>query len=202
MNGWGGELPLPTPPAPGFKAFMVAVRNICSSYVCSREIMRIILFANGSVWSPPNPTPPLLSNACLQSRISFHYHACSEGGLCRSFCLQLGGGTPQPPPPLNPPPRLLLSVSCQPLRTSCQHYVCSKGELCGSFCWQTERGSLCHAIRICCREHHVITRFAEEESYANHLASKSDGVGPQPPESPQPRGFFWHSMLAAKNMMS
>ena len=117
---WGGLRP------PQLPRFLKAIDG------CKK---RTALFATGGKLPPT--TPPLFKgHRWLQrKRTSVSIYVCAKGRLCRSFCLQLGGGGLRPPQP----PRFLKAIDgCKEkeqasgfmlaLKEGCaDHFVCNWG---------------------------------------------------------------------------
>ena len=115
----------PQPP----QALAINDTIMSSPYLQERKVVRIILFANEGGRDTPKPSAAFKAiHVCNKKEASCHHHVCSEGKLCRSFCLQMGG--------LRPQSRRCFQAAhvCKNKEISCHLQVCSDGRLCGLFC--------------------------------------------------------------------
>ena len=126
----------------------------------------MIMFANGGGCAPPPPRCFKATLVCSKQKAWCRHHVCSEGRLCGSFCLQMGGAAPLSTPScfysrpcchsktnIRPSPCSQQAKKlCRSLKpayrglqqeASCHQHVWSEGSLCDLF------GFSCAISRIC-----------------------------------------------------
>ena len=113
---------------------------------------------------------------------SCHHHVCSEGGLCRSFCVQMKGAAPPETPLVLKPSMLPIKRKHHVITMFARRECCADDYVCtwGGLRPPNPPAVLKPSMSAITRKHHVITMFAMRDSCAKHFLPKGCCASPSP----------------------